>query len=146
MPVRPGFPQRLSIHAGADMPYREQINGIEACPAGVNILRGDLIAQPQDELQVLLTNPALPSMSIPVTILQGRRFYKTTNTLEKFSRFNVIIHMIKHPNLCPRTSKQAHILSYLAGMHIKGHHPRSLYYGGVAGDRARRVISLIRVS
>jgi len=36
------------------MPYREEIQGITACPAGVNILRGDLIAQPQDELKVLL--------------------------------------------------------------------------------------------
>ena len=39
--------------------YREQVNGIEACPAGVNILRGDLISQPQEELQVLLSEPGL---------------------------------------------------------------------------------------
>jgi adenosylcobinamide-phosphate guanylyltransferase len=41
------------------MPYLEKVNGIDACPAGVNILRGDLIAQPQQELQVLLNEPAL---------------------------------------------------------------------------------------
>jgi adenosylcobinamide-phosphate guanylyltransferase len=39
--------------------YREQVNGIEACPAGVNILRGDIILQPQEELQVLLSEPGL---------------------------------------------------------------------------------------
>ena len=41
------------------MPYREEIQGIMACPAGVNILRGALIAQPQDELQLLLEEPRL---------------------------------------------------------------------------------------
>ncbi len=41
------------------MPYREEIRGIMACPAGVNILRGSLIEQPQDELQLLLEEPRL---------------------------------------------------------------------------------------
>ena len=41
------------------MPYRKDVRGIEACPAGVNILRGDLIDQPQDELEVLLNEPGL---------------------------------------------------------------------------------------
>lgn len=41
------------------MPYREEIHGIKACPAGVNILRGDIITQSQDELQVLLDEPRL---------------------------------------------------------------------------------------
>ncbi|MFA4824185.1 MAG: NTP transferase domain-containing protein [Methanoregula sp.] len=41
------------------MPYREEIQGITACPAGVNILRGDLIAQPQNELRLLLEELSL---------------------------------------------------------------------------------------
>ena len=41
------------------MPYREHICGIEACPVGINILRGDLIEQSQEELQVLLNEPCL---------------------------------------------------------------------------------------
>ena len=41
------------------MPYRKNVRGIEACPAGINILRGDLIDQPQDELEVLLNEPGL---------------------------------------------------------------------------------------
>jgi hypothetical protein len=34
----------------------------------------------------------------------------------------------------PQNKKISAILSYLAGMHIKGLNPRSLYYGGVAGN------------
>ncbi|MDO9323745.1 MAG: 5-deoxyadenosylcobinamide phosphate nucleotidyltransferase, partial [Methanoregula sp.] len=37
----------------------EEIHGIKACPAGVNILRGDLITEFQDELQILLDEPRL---------------------------------------------------------------------------------------
>jgi adenosylcobinamide-phosphate guanylyltransferase len=41
------------------MPYREQIGGTDACPAGVNILRGDRIADRQDEYTLLLDEPRL---------------------------------------------------------------------------------------
>jgi len=41
------------------MPYREQVDGIEACPAGINILRGDCIDRPQQELKILLATPRL---------------------------------------------------------------------------------------
>lgn len=41
------------------MPYREEIQGVMACPSGVNILRGALIELPQDELQLLLEEPRL---------------------------------------------------------------------------------------
>ena len=44
---------------GGTISYREKVNGIDACPAGVNILRGDLIAEPQEELLVLLSEPGL---------------------------------------------------------------------------------------
>jgi len=43
----------------ADVLYRENIDGIEACPCGINILRGDRIADPQDELRLLLHEPRL---------------------------------------------------------------------------------------
>ena len=52
-------PSDLVHSCRGSIPYREQVNGIEACPAGVNILRGDLISQRQDELQVLLSEPGL---------------------------------------------------------------------------------------
>ena len=52
-------PAELVHSCRGSISYREQVNGIEACPAGVNILRGDLISQPQEELQVLLSEPGL---------------------------------------------------------------------------------------
>ncbi len=39
--------------------YRETVNGTDACPAGVNILRGDLISEVQDEFRLLLSEPRL---------------------------------------------------------------------------------------
>ena len=41
------------------MPYRETIGGIEACPAGINILRGDRIGEVQDEHPLLMREPCL---------------------------------------------------------------------------------------
>ncbi|MDD4137338.1 MAG: NTP transferase domain-containing protein [Methanoregula sp.] len=41
------------------MPYREQIDGVVACPAGINILRGDRIDEVQDEYPLLLREPGL---------------------------------------------------------------------------------------
>jgi adenosylcobinamide-phosphate guanylyltransferase len=41
------------------MPYHEQIEGIDACPAGVNILRGDIIDAEQEEFALLLDDPRL---------------------------------------------------------------------------------------
>ena len=52
-------PATLVTSCREGMPYREVVQGITACPAGVNILRGSLIAQPQDELQLLLEEPRL---------------------------------------------------------------------------------------
>jgi len=41
------------------MPYHEQIGGVDACPAGVNILRGDRIGKEQEEFVLLLDEPRL---------------------------------------------------------------------------------------
>ncbi len=37
----------------------EKVDNIMACPVGINILRGDHIKEPQDELQLLLSDPRL---------------------------------------------------------------------------------------
>jgi adenosylcobinamide-phosphate guanylyltransferase len=42
-----------------DAQYVERIDGIDACPCGVNILRGDRITEPQDEYRLLLNEPRL---------------------------------------------------------------------------------------
>jgi adenosylcobinamide-phosphate guanylyltransferase len=41
------------------MPYHELIEGIDACAAGVNILRGDDIGAEQEEFTLLLDEPQL---------------------------------------------------------------------------------------
>jgi adenosylcobinamide-phosphate guanylyltransferase len=41
------------------MPYREPVGGIEACPAGINILRGDHIDNEQEEHQLILDEPRI---------------------------------------------------------------------------------------
>jgi len=53
------IPANLVSSCQGGMPYRKTVHGAEACPAGINILRGDLIDQPQDELQLLLDEPGL---------------------------------------------------------------------------------------
>ena len=53
------IPSIISSYSCGGMPCRQEIEGTEACPAGVNILRGDLIAEPQDELRILLNEPRL---------------------------------------------------------------------------------------
>ena len=49
--------QVKSCHGG--MPYHEQIDGVDARPAGVNILRGDSIDAEQEEFALLLDEPRL---------------------------------------------------------------------------------------
>lgn len=42
-----------------DVLYKEKVDGIEACPCGINILRGDRIEKTQDEFLLLLDEPRL---------------------------------------------------------------------------------------
>jgi adenosylcobinamide-phosphate guanylyltransferase len=41
------------------MPYHEQVGGVDACPAGVNILQGACIDTEQEEFAFLLDEPRL---------------------------------------------------------------------------------------
>jgi adenosylcobinamide-phosphate guanylyltransferase len=41
------------------MPYHKQIGGVEACPAGLNILQGNNICAEQEEFALLLDEPRL---------------------------------------------------------------------------------------
>jgi adenosylcobinamide-phosphate guanylyltransferase len=53
------IPAKLVKSCRGGMPYRETIDGIEACPAGINILRGDRIGEVQNECSLLLDEPRL---------------------------------------------------------------------------------------
>jgi adenosylcobinamide-phosphate guanylyltransferase len=48
------IPAQLVESLGCTITYQEQVSSVNACPAGVNILRGDLIARPQEEFRLLL--------------------------------------------------------------------------------------------
>ncbi|MCU0630990.1 MAG: NTP transferase domain-containing protein [Methanoregulaceae archaeon] len=39
---------------GSDVSFVENINGVDACPVGINIIRGDLIDRPQEEEKFLI--------------------------------------------------------------------------------------------
>ncbi|HQA80609.1 MAG TPA: NTP transferase domain-containing protein [Methanoregulaceae archaeon] len=52
-------PEELFRKAGSHPSYSGSIGTIPACPAGINILRGDLMEKPQDELQLLLWDESL---------------------------------------------------------------------------------------
>jgi adenosylcobinamide-phosphate guanylyltransferase len=53
------IPSTLVKSCRGGMPYRESIDGTEACPAGVNILRADRIDEIQEETRLLLDEPRL---------------------------------------------------------------------------------------
>lgn len=48
------IPRGLAERFGSRVAYIEKINGLDACPAGINILRGDCMGTPQDETRVIL--------------------------------------------------------------------------------------------
>lgn len=52
-------PEELIRNTGSHPSYSGCIGPILACPAGINILRGDLMEKPQDELQLLLWEESL---------------------------------------------------------------------------------------
>jgi adenosylcobinamide-phosphate guanylyltransferase len=52
-------PRKLAEEYGYEPPCTEIISGVSACPAGINILRGDLIATQQEEERVLIEDPRL---------------------------------------------------------------------------------------
>jgi adenosylcobinamide-phosphate guanylyltransferase len=52
-------PTRIVRACRGGMTYRETIKNEEVCPTGLNILRGDRIADVQDELQLVIADPRL---------------------------------------------------------------------------------------
>ena len=52
-------PRDLVLSAGCRSSYTETISGVPACPVGINILRGDLIAGQQEEFHSFSMRRAL---------------------------------------------------------------------------------------
>ncbi|MBP1927826.1 adenosylcobinamide-phosphate guanylyltransferase [Methanolinea mesophila] len=52
-------PHDMVLGEGCRAVYREIIEGTDACPAGINILRGDRISEVQDEVRVLVRSRRL---------------------------------------------------------------------------------------
>ena len=70
-------PATMGTCSREGMPYREEIHGIPVCPAGVNILRGALISQPQDELQLLLEESRLAlNVNTRADLAEAEKFLK----------------------------------------------------------------------
>ncbi|MGA2105432.1 NTP transferase domain-containing protein [Methanoregula sp.] len=63
-------PSEIVTHCKDDLVYKTKIQDTLACPTGLNVLRGDLIAEPQDELQLILNDPRL---AINVNTLTDRK-------------------------------------------------------------------------
>ena len=60
------------------MPYREQVNGIEAFPAGLNILCGDRISEEQDEAKLLLHDAGLAiNVNTPEDIARAEEYFRS---------------------------------------------------------------------
>jgi adenosylcobinamide-phosphate guanylyltransferase len=53
------IPRDLAGTSGCRSSYTGTVQGISACPVGINILRGDLIERPQDELVLLIPDKRL---------------------------------------------------------------------------------------
>ena len=53
------IPRDLSGMSGCRSSYTGTVRGIAACPAGINILRGDLIDREQDEIALLIADKYL---------------------------------------------------------------------------------------
>lgn len=53
------IPAFLLEELGCNVPYTREISGVQAFPAGLNILLGSSIDQEQDELCILIDDPAL---------------------------------------------------------------------------------------
>lgn len=52
-------PRDLVLDAGCSPAYTREICGVLACPVGINIIRGDLIAREQEEFPLLLRERSL---------------------------------------------------------------------------------------
>ncbi|MBQ4415019.1 MAG: 5-deoxyadenosylcobinamide phosphate nucleotidyltransferase, partial [Methanomicrobium sp.] len=56
--------------------YSESVDGIEACPCGLNIFDGSSPSVPQNELKILLNEPALTfNVNTPEELIAAEEFF-----------------------------------------------------------------------
>jgi adenosylcobinamide-phosphate guanylyltransferase len=61
--------------------FHEHVDNIMACPVGVNILRGDRIKEPQDELQLLLSDSGLAmNVNTRTDLLEAEGFIRANRS------------------------------------------------------------------
>jgi adenosylcobinamide-phosphate guanylyltransferase len=53
------IPRQLCDRYGCRTQYTETVDGVEACPAGINIIHGGAIGEPQEEHRILLHDQRL---------------------------------------------------------------------------------------
>jgi adenosylcobinamide-phosphate guanylyltransferase len=57
------------------MPYRERIGDTEACPAGINIIRGKYAGEEQEEFRLILNEPCLAlNVNTPADRMRAEAF------------------------------------------------------------------------
>jgi adenosylcobinamide-phosphate guanylyltransferase len=79
-------PAMLVKSSRESMPYHEEIHGVTACPAGMNILRGDIIGQSQDEMQILLHEPRLAlNVNTQADLAEAEAFLKNLHEVKDFA-------------------------------------------------------------
>ena len=72
------IPSHLFQRYGCSISYTEVINGVSACPVGVNILSGDRITEEQDELKLILDELRLIfNVNTPEELSRVRKFLCT---------------------------------------------------------------------
>ena len=68
-------PASLMASGSGTACYSQEVDGIMACPVGMNILLGDRIKEPQDELQLLLSDPRLAvNVNTRADLIKAERF------------------------------------------------------------------------
>lgn len=69
-------PKALFLENSIKCQYSEVIDGVEACPSGLNIFDGSNPSAPQDELKLLLNEPALTfNVNTPEELIAAEEFF-----------------------------------------------------------------------
>ncbi len=79
-------PRDLCVEHGCRTEYTDVVEGVAACPAGINILRGDALGEPQDEVKILL---------------HERRLAFNINTREELAQVQRYLCRERHPPCRP---------------------------------------------